>query len=179
MALDPIVLLTARYVVAGIFTISAFAKLMRFHDFVAVVAGYRLLPSWAVPPAAVAIPLLEALVSLGLWTQALPAVSSGAAGALLAIFTVAIVVNLVRGRTEIDCGCLGPLLRQRIGWWMVIRNGVLMGLVGLTYPGWTSMNRVYGPADVVFGGLAAAILVILYVAFQLLWTQGPGEVRTR
>lgn len=130
MALDPIVLLTARYVVAGIFTISAFAKLMRFHDFVAVVAGYRLLPSWAVPPAVVAIPLLEALVSLGLWTQALPAVSSGAAGALLAIFTVAIVVNLVRGRTEIDCGCLGPLLRQRIGWWMVIRNGVLMGLVG-------------------------------------------------
>jgi len=179
MVLDPIVPLTARFVLFGVFAVSAAAKLVKWRDFAGIVANYRLLPAWAVYPVAVAIPPAEATVALGLATGVLPAVSWGTAGALLVVFTAAIVANLVRGRTEIDCGCLGPLLRQRIGWWMVVRNGVLMGLVGLGYPGWTSMSRTASWADVVFSGLAALVLLALYATFQLLWTQTPGEVSSR
>jgi len=31
---------------------------------------------------------------------------------LLALYTLAVVVNLARGRREIDCGCFGPAARQ-------------------------------------------------------------------
>lgn len=179
MFLDPLVLLTARYVLFGVFAVSAVAKFMKWQDFIGIVANYRLLPGWAVRPVAWVIPPAEALVALGFGTGVEPALIRGTAWILLAIFTVAIIANLIRGRTWIDCGCLGPLLRQRIGWWMVLRNGVLMGLVGLGYPGWMSMSRNYGLADIVFSGLAALVLLALYATLQLLWTQTPGEVRSR
>ncbi|MCS7313679.1 MAG: DoxX family protein [Acidobacteria bacterium] len=177
MALDPLFLLTARYVVGGVFIISAVAKIVKWHDFIGIVANYRLLPKWAVRPVAWVIPPVEAWAALGFGTGWAPALSTVAIWILLIIFTGAIVVNLLRGRAEIDCGCLGPLLRQRIGWWMVVRNGVLMGLAGLGYPGWATMSRPYGLVDTLFSGLAALVLLAVYATFQLLWTRTSQEWR--
>ncbi|GBC85791.1 Methylamine utilization protein MauE [bacterium HR11] len=179
MVLDPLVVLTARYALGGVFAVSATAKFLKLQDFVGIVANYRVLPGWAVRPVAMAIPPMEALLAVGFISRVWLDAVCGIAWVLLAVFTAAIVINLVRGRTEIDCGCLGPLLRQRIGWWMVVRNAVLMGIVGLVHPVWISAGRTYGLADVVFGGLAALVLLILYGAFQLLWTQTPREVSSR
>jgi hypothetical protein len=51
-----------------------------------------------------------------------------AAAALLALYSAAIVVNLARGRREIDCGCFGPAQRQPLSPALVLRNGVLIAL---------------------------------------------------
>src|SRR3990170_4114641 len=48
--------------------------------------------------------------------------------ALLAAYALAIAINLLRGRTRIDCGCLGFGRHDRIAWTMVARNLVLIAL---------------------------------------------------
>jgi hypothetical protein len=56
-----------------------------------------------------------------------------AAAMLLVVYAVAIGVNLLRGRRDIDCGCAGPASRRPIAWSLVARNVVLaaIGLAGL------------------------------------------------
>ena len=50
------------------------------------------------------------------------------AGTLLCIYIAAIGINLLRGRRNIDCGCGGPAQKQTISEWMIVRNGLLLGL---------------------------------------------------
>jgi len=54
------------------------------------------------------------------------------AAALFALYALAMSVNLLRGRSDVDCGCGGPYAaRQTISWSLVIRNLVLT-VVALT-----------------------------------------------
>jgi hypothetical protein len=46
---------------------------------------------------------------------------------LLAAFTAAVMINLIRGR-EIDCGCFGAGAARPITWATVGRNCVLIGM---------------------------------------------------
>ena len=60
-----------------------------------------------------------------------PRMKDGAAlvlGGLLAVFTVAIAVNLIRG-IDMACGCFTVSeTAERIGWWNVVRNLALLAL---------------------------------------------------
>lgn len=49
---------------------------------------------------------------------------------LLATFTVAVGVNLVRGRTHIACACFGRS-SQRLSWRLPLRNGMLAMLAAI------------------------------------------------
>lgn len=81
--------------------------------------------------------------------------------ALLAIFTVAIAVNLARGRRP-DCRCFGQIGAGPIGRSTLARNGGLMAVAGFVVAfGWADP----GPSvPVVLGSLAAADGVGLAVA---------------
>lgn len=85
------------------------------------------LPTILVAPAAVLLPLFELACALAL----LPSVSAwwGAVGvfAMLAVFTLAIAVNLALGRTP-ECHCFGQLHTERIGWNTVLRNFALAAI---------------------------------------------------
>lgn len=125
---DPAIGWAVRLTLALLFCVSAGAKLAAREAFVAVVEGYRLLPRGALRPAAYAIMAAEAAAAAGLWLPGSAPYAAGLGVALLAAFSVAMAVNLLRGRREIDCGCFGPLLRQRLSWWLVARNAVLAAL---------------------------------------------------
>jgi uncharacterized membrane protein YphA (DoxX/SURF4 family) len=120
----------SRFALAIVFLLAGVAKLPRRREFTAAVLGYdlvaprigRLVGSW--------LPAVELgaaiLLILGLATE----VVAGLIGALLAGFSVAIVVNLVRGRS-IDCGCYGVVAERRITWLTVARNAVLIAMAAL------------------------------------------------
>jgi uncharacterized membrane protein YphA (DoxX/SURF4 family) len=122
---DPVLIWTAKLVLAALFGASGWAKMREWSAFTGVVANYRLLPGALVPPVAAVVPVAEVLVALGLLQDPSRPYAAAGAIALLALFSLAMGINLGRGRTEIDCGCFGSLLRQRLSWGLLVRNGAL------------------------------------------------------
>lgn len=106
----------------AVFGLSLHHKLRSFPRFKASLEAYGLLPVAAVPAAAVALLLLEVAAILCLLLPA--GIASGLAFALLALYTLAITVNLLRGNRAIDCGC-GDTPTPLSGW-LLLRNGVLL-----------------------------------------------------
>lgn len=83
-----------------------------------------------VPPGAVrALPVLELIVGVAL-VAGVP-YAGVAAAALLAGFTVFLVVALRRG-VQAPCACFGSLSTRPVTWWSVVRNVVLIGLALLS-----------------------------------------------
>jgi hypothetical protein len=119
--MDPVIGLALRALVAGLLGSAALAKLRDLRGFAAAVAGYRLLPGALAGPAAAAFVAAELALTVALWTPLRVEAALGAA-ALLALYALAIAVNLARGRRDIDCGCGGPLGRQSLSEGLVLRN---------------------------------------------------------
>jgi uncharacterized membrane protein YphA (DoxX/SURF4 family) len=112
---------TAAALLGTTFFMAGLSKLANSDDFRQAVEGYGLLPTALSRIAAWTIPPVEIFAGSGM----LLGISVSKVAALLclvlAIFTVAIVVNLMRGR-EISCGCFGPPNMRRISWGDVLRN---------------------------------------------------------
>src|SRR5258708_19110455 len=120
---------------------------------------------------------LEALVVLSLagdyglvWGAAL-------ATALLAGFAVAMAINLVRGRKEIDCGCFHSTLRQPLSVAFVARN-LFLGAVIL--PLVVTVSRNMQVLQLLDGLAAGSVLFLLYQSFdQLMAVRGVVATRGR
>jgi hypothetical protein len=128
---DPVMPIVGAGTLALVFAAAAAGKLRAREEFVGVVGNYRLLPGPAVRPVALALPLAEVAVALGLVVPATRRVAAVGAIALLVLFGLAVAVNLLRGRRYIDCGCFRFSMRQPLGWGLVGRNAglILLGLV--------------------------------------------------
>ena len=107
MTLDPVLATSAQAGAAVVVLLGAFAKMRRPAAFSQALAGYRLLPDALTAPVAFAIPLAEAIGAAALLFP--DTRTAGAIGlvALLVAFAAAIAINLLRGHTDIDCGCSG------------------------------------------------------------------------
>lgn len=162
------VLLGVRILLAAVFVVAATGKLRDLGQF------RRTLGDFGVPRQAVG--LLGALVpagELGSAVLLMPTTSAwwGAASSLLllAVFTVAVAVNLSRGRAP-DCRCFGQVSATPIGPSTVARNLVLASsatLVLLMGPG-ASLGAVFGrwagaPTSERLTWLGALALVALLV----------------
>ncbi len=150
------VLLSATFIQAGVQKIRYHAQLG------GVISHYSILPvalvplaSWLVPPAELALGV--ALLVPSSW-------SALAAAGLISLFTAAIVINLARGRTHIDCGCFQSGLRQELGWGLVWRNGVL-----LLVAAYAAAFPVRPPAFIcMVAGLFGLVSYVLYQALNAL-----------
>ncbi len=95
----------ARILLGSVLLAAGLPKLLDPTAFARALAGWQMLPGWAIGPAAVLLPWTEAVVGLALWT--LPALRRGAlllGGAMPAVFTAALLVNRLRG-IRAPCGC--------------------------------------------------------------------------
>ena len=110
---------------ALIFLAAAWHKLQHSLEFSGVVRNFKILPEWAVPAVSSLLPVVELITGLGLFAGYMLSLMTTIAFILLAVFAVAIAINLLRGRSEIDCGCFRPESRQHLSWFMVLRNIVL------------------------------------------------------
>lgn len=154
---------SVRVCLGAIFLHAAVGKL-RNHAFIGALAGYELLPRWALVPVARALPIFELLLGGGLIAGVAPAVFAGIAGLLLLVFAAAMVVNLRRGRRHIDCGCSFSGGGEQISYPLVTRNLVLAAVACVAI----------APAPVL-GGLAyaaaaagGAIFFSLYLLINVL-----------
>ena len=107
---------------------AAWRKLSDFATFSAVIADYRIVPQALLRPVGVVVAAVEATLALLWLTAPWHAGSALAAGigtaVLLAGYGAAIALNLVRGRSWIDCGCGSG---DQLTWGLVARNAVLAG----------------------------------------------------
>lgn len=164
---EPLVTWALRAFLALLFATAAVSKLQHIEEFYGVVRNFRLIPDGPSRVVAFVLPIVELAVAAGLMIAplAVPAAVTGAA--LLAGFGVAIAINVIRGRTWIDCGCMRQGMKQQISWMMVLRNVVLtvlaLGIVRLL-PGTT----VAAPLDLFVGLAAGAIAMMLYFSASLL-----------
>jgi hypothetical protein len=169
---DPVFVLAVRYALALLFLGAAAGKLRHLSHFRTTLARYELLPVAAVAPVALAVPVVELALAAGLLLGGSDAaLALRAAAALLAGYTLAIAVNLARGRRNIDCGCSGPALRQALSGWLLVRNAGLIGLA-LAASG-TPPARQLGVADFVIVALAVAAAAVLYAAINQLTANVP------
>lgn len=166
---DPVLLRAIGAALSAVLLLGAWQKLREREVFIDAVAQYRLLPAAWVPAVATALPLLEAAAGLALLFAASRLVGVVLSLFVLAVVTGAVVTNLLRGRTEIDCGCGGP--GQRIGWGLVARNGVLAG-AALAAAGEGSMRDLVWIDQLTLAGTTLA-LVGLYVAANQLLANHP------
>ena len=86
------------------FIVAALPKIADPPSFAHMIYNYRLVPGPLVNPAALTMPWAELLLGValvcGIWRRT----AASLVGALLAVFIVAISLNLLRGNA-IDCGC--------------------------------------------------------------------------
>lgn len=126
--LDPAVHLTLRLFLALLLLASSAHKIRRAPWFRSTLAEYGLLPQASVGVAAIVVTAAELLIAIALLVPQSAAAPPLGACILFAIYTVAIGVNLLRGRRDIDCGCSGVLEGRRLGEGLVLRNLGLMAV---------------------------------------------------
>jgi hypothetical protein len=177
---DPMMLAFVQAILMLIFLAGAWSKLRARETFEGVVYNYRLLPEFAVLPASYLLPMGELAVGLGLaYSPARPYAAVGAI-VLLTVFNIAIAVNLLRGRREIDCGCFSSVLKQHLSWWLIVRN---LGLVALA--GWLAwgvpgtLAEPIGWLDWTVGLAMALAVTLVYMTATLLTTQAKLTHNTR
>lgn len=125
MVLDPAVGWMVALSLGLLLGLAAVHKLRDPARFRSALAGYRLLPEASLGTAAVGVIGIELAAAVLVVLPAARPIGGLIAAGLMAAYGAAIAVNLLRGRTRIDCGCLGFGKSERIAWWMVGRNLVL------------------------------------------------------
>ena len=169
--IDPAIAWTVSAALAAVFGASAIFKLIDLGEFRSAVENYRIIPESFEGAAAIAIPLAEIAGAAGLLIPRTHLASAALLMLMLALFTAAIVVNLVRGRLYIDCGCFGPALRQPLSWWLPARNIALTGLIAVaTLP---AGGRILTALDLATVFLGAASMVVLYAGANYLLANAP------
>lgn len=169
MSLDPVVAVAIRAGLALLLATSAFAKLRDVGAFAGAVAGYRLLPIALAKPAAGVFIAAELAIAAALFLPGLRVPAAIGTAGLFGLYTFAIAWNLARGRRDIDCGCGGPLGRQRISEALVVRNMLLVSAALVT--ALPVLPRALGWLDAFTALAAVANCALLYMATEALFAR--------
>jgi uncharacterized membrane protein YphA (DoxX/SURF4 family) len=121
-----LILLVARLVLAAVFAIAGVGKLLGRPRTEATLGEFGVAASLR-RPVAIALPLAELAITVGLLPAATAPWAALAAALLLAAFTAAVARTLRQGR-QVDCNCFGSLGPSRIGTSTLVRNALLLAL---------------------------------------------------
>lgn len=172
--MHPAVVLAARALTALIFLSAAVGKMRHWNVFEGVVANYRLLPGPLNSAVAYALPPAEAVIALCLMAGVAQPWAGLAAAALLGVFGLAIAINLLRGRSHIDCGCFQGTLKQALRWPLVARNAVLAIIACASALTPAAELQAW---DAVNGLMAAAALFLILQTLNALWAIQPAWLK--
>ncbi|WMD18317.1 MauE/DoxX family redox-associated membrane protein [Achromobacter seleniivolatilans] len=175
--IDPIFQYASAFLLALVTGSAAASKAGQRDILEGVIANYRVLPSILVRPTAYVLPIVECAICLALLFPMSRHVAAAAALVLIGIFTIAIGVNLIRGRTWVDCGCFSSTLRQPISWGVVARNAFFM--IAATLPLVSSNERAVALGDIAAAAVIAMALFVLSLAFSLIAPGRPDRDRKK
>jgi len=164
--LDPVFDIALRGAIACLLLSAAWHKVRNPIDFWQALAAYELLSEKLVQPISRLIPFAEAIVAISLVVFSTSALPILAALLLWGVYGGAIAIKLLRGRTELKCGCGGIGADQTLHWGLVARNGVLALCTGfLLLP---TAARPLTWLDIASGIFAIGLLAFLYAATEYL-----------
>jgi uncharacterized membrane protein YphA (DoxX/SURF4 family) len=148
-----------------LFLVSGWHKLGDLNDFTRSISDYKLAPpSWS-PALARGLAVTEFALGLGLLIALTRTPALLLSVALLTIYTLAIAINIFRGRRDLNCGCSGPGREQPIGGWLLGRNLLIIA------SGIFSITVLMGQPQEVLWQLTlpgAVITILLYHSFNQL-----------
>ena len=127
-----------RLILAAIFLYASVPKIIAPYEFAIAVFRYQLLPDAAINLMAIFLPWIELVAAIAILVPRTSAAAAAILFGLLAVFTAAISIDLVRG-INISCGCFtlnadaGP-----IGWWEVARDVGFLAVAGFVL--WTGLR---------------------------------------
>ena len=129
-------------------------------------------PESLAPALSIALPIVELAIAAGLLFVNTTPVSALGSLFVLALFVIAIAINLARGNTH-DCHCFGQLYSRPLGWPTLARN--LIFALGAGFVFWQAKNET-GPSIVealarlsfaewlwLIGALLVAVAAIVYL----------------
>lgn len=126
-ALDPVLTHAAAASIAAVLLIGGIEKLREPILFADALANYRLIPTAAVPAMARLLPAAELVAGAMLLPLGSRGIGALLALSLLLLVTAAVAINVLRGRTRIDCGC-GFQVHMPLSTGLLLRNLLLIGL---------------------------------------------------
>ena len=112
-----------------LFVVSGAHKLQAPVHFHQILSDYRLVPPKLAVTLAKGLPIVEITVGLTLLVAPLRGAALTGVAILLFTYSLAMAINFVRGRRDIDCGCNGLQHSQNLGVWVLVRNSLLLVLV--------------------------------------------------
>ncbi|MCC6734802.1 MAG: methylamine utilization protein MauE [Bauldia sp.] len=163
---------TAAAFTALVFARAAWHKLADFTGFTGFVADYRLVPEAQVKAVSTGLVAAEVAIPLLLLVPATQAMGAVLAILLLGTYALAMGINILRGRTRVECGCGGaPTLLSPA---LLVRNAVLAAIAALVLV-------AAGRLQLSFGDAAAAVALgfMLWVAFLLAEQVISNGIRAR
>jgi len=176
--MDPVLAVVLRGALALLLVVAALHKLRDHTSFRATLEAYALLPTPLLPPLARAVPLLELAAAALLVTPRAAPAGGVLAALLLAVYALAMGVNLLRGRRDLDCGCMGPGARSTVGPGLVVRNLLLIAVA--LAAGFVPVHaRALVWVDFVTVALAIAVLAALYASAERLLALAPAVAALR
>lgn len=172
---NPLLFMLAKFFLVFVLIAAALPKLRDRDEFHGVVVNYRILPDMLAYPFARMLPYLELTCAALLLINALAMYAAVLAALLLLSFAIAVGINLARGRTHIDCGCLrGAERGNGIGLYQFARPIVLCGLA--LYVAHTANAGVTATlGETVLALAAAAMTAILYTGADMLSSLSPAS----
>lgn len=176
--MDPVLAVVLRGALALLFVVAALHKLRDRDAFRATLDAYALLPSPLTTPLARAVPMVELVAALLLVVPRAAAIGASIAVLLLSVYALAMGVNLLRGRRDLDCGCMGPGAHSPIGPELLVRN--LLLIVAALVAGFAPIHaRALVWVDFVTVPLAVAVLAALYAAVERVLALAPAVAALR
>jgi uncharacterized membrane protein YphA (DoxX/SURF4 family) len=163
----PQLVTASRWLLALVFLISAIGKFQDMPSFISITLDYQVLPILWARRFAIALPWLEISIALllifGLGTQ----VAAGMSIMLLLSFVIAVGLNLLRGRKNLDCGCQGGRRQQKISSRLLLRNACLLLFslqIALWGPGLLALDNrfVWMAWDVFLSEVALPLVISLF-----------------
>lgn len=173
---DPVFTTVLSLSFALLWFIACWQKLTAFESFAATLADYRIVPAVLVYSCSVLVTAVEFLIAVGLTVPSTRAAALVGTAALVLVYALAIGVNLLRGRRHIDCGCMGPALRQSLSGWLIVRNLVLAA-VALSAIAASARAFVWLDMVTIAGGVV--VLAFAYSAINRLIANAPELTRLR
>ncbi|NHN88925.1 DoxX family membrane protein [Acetobacter sp. LMG 1627] len=108
--------------VGVMFLVAGLAKLREHDLFLGTLASYRLLPSWSFEAVAWGLAVVEVLTGALLLSGLGRSVGALLAALMLVVFALAMGINMMRGHTEISCGCTPGQKGETLSWGLVFRT---------------------------------------------------------
>ena len=134
--------LAASVVLAGVFGVAGIAKLTDRAGTRKAVDEFGA-PDRLVRPVALVLPVAELTVAFALLPASTRAAGAAGALGLLFVFSAAIGLSLLRGRSP-DCHCFGQLHSAPTSWQTLVRNGALTGLAVVSLSGGSRGPGAFG-----------------------------------